>query len=174
MEAMMKIAEASNSFSPFTLLKRPLERIHISRGMLKMRMSVMELGRFTLRAAPEARQVPVLIILHGKRERNASEALRHKCRDRKNEPQRVTEAHRGFPLWSPVSVLCGYRFISERAPSYRFCLLGDDRILDLVVGGLGDDLLLHEIELGAVGAAVDDLLRIGVADSRKFLELILG
>ena len=45
----MKSAEASNSFSPFTLLKRPLERIHISKGMLKMRMSVMELGRFTLR-----------------------------------------------------------------------------------------------------------------------------
>src|SRR5271169_3907591 len=47
MEAAMNRAEASNSLSPFTLLKRPLERIHISRGMLKIRMSVMELGRFT-------------------------------------------------------------------------------------------------------------------------------
>jgi hypothetical protein len=43
------MAEASNSFSPVTLLKRLLQRIHISRGMLKMRISVMELGRFTLR-----------------------------------------------------------------------------------------------------------------------------
>jgi len=34
----LKIAEASNSFSPVTLLKRLLERIHISRGMLKMRI----------------------------------------------------------------------------------------------------------------------------------------
>jgi hypothetical protein len=48
MEAAMNSAEANNSFSPVTLLKRPLERIHISRGMLKMRISVMELGRFTL------------------------------------------------------------------------------------------------------------------------------
>ncbi len=55
----MNSAEASNSFSPFTLLKRPLERIHISRGMLKIRMSVMELGRFTLlRSAPEANRNP--------------------------------------------------------------------------------------------------------------------
>ncbi len=58
MEAAMKIAEASSSFSPVTLLKRLLDRIHISRGMLKIRMSVMELGRFTLlgwsRGQPES------------------------------------------------------------------------------------------------------------------------
>src|SRR5260370_26071798 len=47
MEAAVKSADASNSFSPCTLLNRTLERIHISRGMLKMRISVMELGRFT-------------------------------------------------------------------------------------------------------------------------------
>lgn len=45
----MNKADASNSFSPFTLLKRALERIQISKGMLKIRMSVMELGRFTRR-----------------------------------------------------------------------------------------------------------------------------
>ena len=54
----MNSAEASNSFSPFTLVKRLLERIQISRGMLKMRISVMELGRFTLlgrsRGQPES------------------------------------------------------------------------------------------------------------------------
>ena len=43
----MNRAEASNSYSPVWLLKRVLERIQISRGMLKMRISVMELGRFT-------------------------------------------------------------------------------------------------------------------------------
>src|ERR1700722_284054 len=46
--AAMNTAEASNSFSPFWLLKRLLEIIQISRGMLRMRISVMELGRFTL------------------------------------------------------------------------------------------------------------------------------
>ena len=45
-------------------------------------------------------------------------------------------------------------------------LLGDDYVFDLVVGGLGDDLFLHEFVLGAIRAAVDDLLRISVADSR--------
>src|SRR5579863_7873020 len=45
--AAMNTIEASNSFSPFSLLKRLLERIQISRGMLRMRISVMELGRFT-------------------------------------------------------------------------------------------------------------------------------
>src|SRR5215831_7621646 len=45
--AAMNSADASNSFAPFALLKRELERIQISRGMLRMRLSVMELGRFT-------------------------------------------------------------------------------------------------------------------------------
>src|SRR5882724_4886031 len=49
MDAAINSADASNSFSPVTLLKRGLARIHISRGMLKIRISVMELGRFTLR-----------------------------------------------------------------------------------------------------------------------------
>src|ERR1700728_205979 len=70
MEAAMNSAEASNSFSPLTLLKWLLERIHISRGMLKIRISVMELGRFTLRGSPVASRNLVLIILLGKRERN--------------------------------------------------------------------------------------------------------
>src|SRR5260370_1394248 len=47
MEAAINIAEASNSLAPCSLLKRLEDRIHISRGMLQMRISVMELGRFT-------------------------------------------------------------------------------------------------------------------------------
>ena len=37
----MKSADASNSFSPCTLLKRLLERSQINSGMLTMRLSVM-------------------------------------------------------------------------------------------------------------------------------------
>lgn len=46
-EAPINRAEASNSFSPFWLLNRPVERIQINSGILKMRTNVMELGRFT-------------------------------------------------------------------------------------------------------------------------------
>ena len=43
----MNKAEANSSFCPLALVKRLLERIQISSGMLKMRVSVMEFGRFT-------------------------------------------------------------------------------------------------------------------------------
>jgi hypothetical protein len=77
-EAAMNNAEASNSFSPFTLLNRLLDKIHISKGMLKMRMSVMEFGKFTLGLVPVASRLPVSIILHRKRERNAGKNQRHR------------------------------------------------------------------------------------------------
>ena len=67
----MKSPEASHSFSPFALEKRLLERIQISKGMLKMRISVMELGRFTAKSSPsEAFPGLELIILHQGGERN--------------------------------------------------------------------------------------------------------
>src|SRR6266568_8646720 len=47
MDAPRNSAAASNSFSPFTLENRPLDSTQISTGMLRIRMSVMELGRFT-------------------------------------------------------------------------------------------------------------------------------
>jgi hypothetical protein len=40
-------------------------------------------------------------------------------------------------------------------------LLGDHHALDLVVGGLGHDLLRHEVFLAVIGPAVDDFLRVG-------------
>src|ERR1700693_4207805 len=46
-DAAIKSAEASNSFSPCALLNRPVDRTHISKGMQRMRTNVMELGRFT-------------------------------------------------------------------------------------------------------------------------------
>src|SRR5579863_4038802 len=70
-DAAMKIAEASNSLAPCSLLKRLEDKIQISRGILKMRISVMELGRFT--AAQQFSGRPPedsLIILHGAGERN--------------------------------------------------------------------------------------------------------
>ena len=46
-EAAMNIAEASSSLAPCSLLKWLEDRIQISRGILQMRINVMELGRFT-------------------------------------------------------------------------------------------------------------------------------
>src|SRR5690348_1369053 len=46
-EAAMNRIDASSSFSPFTLVKRVVESTQMSRGMLKIRVSVMEFGRFT-------------------------------------------------------------------------------------------------------------------------------
>src|SRR6185436_8126153 len=50
-------------------------------------------------------------------------------------------------------------------------LLGDDVVLDLVVGRRGDDVLALELVLPLVRATVDDLLRVGVADARNLLQL---
>src|SRR6059036_845919 len=51
-------------------------------------------------------------------------------------------------------------------------LLGDDLILDLVVGGLRHDLLLGQLVLARVRAAVGDRLRVLVADGGQRLELV--
>src|SRR5205807_8191237 len=75
-DAAMNRAEASSSFSPVALEKRLLERIQIRRGMLKMRISVMELGRFTAQSGfRRANRNACLIILQRYRERNV-----RKCR----------------------------------------------------------------------------------------------
>src|SRR5258708_3204616 len=63
----------------------------------------------------------------------------------------------------------------QECPPHMFrllLLLGNDYVLDLVVCCLRDDFFLHQFVLGAVGAAVDDLLRIGVADTGQGFELI--
>ena len=70
-DAAMNRAEASSSFSPVTLEKRLLERIQISRGMLNMRISVMELGRFTAQSGfRRGNRNTCLIILQHWGERN--------------------------------------------------------------------------------------------------------
>ena len=54
------------------------------------------------------------------------------------------------------------------------CLLRNDPILDLVVGRLRDDLLLHELILGTIRPPCYDLCRISIADSRECLQLLLA
>ncbi len=63
---------------------------------------------------------------------------------------------------------------SRRGHCVRLWLLGDDLVLDLVVSGLGNNLPVNQIEFRAIGAASDNLLRIGVADSGQGFELIGG
>ena len=72
----MNIAEASNSFVPCALLKWFEDRIQISKGMLQMRISVMEFGRFTAAREVSGRAPALkLIMLHGARERNRENVL---------------------------------------------------------------------------------------------------
>src|SRR5437870_1790891 len=52
----MKSADASNSFSPCTLLKRLVERSRYNSAILTMRLSVMYLGRFTAGTDPRWRR----------------------------------------------------------------------------------------------------------------------
>src|SRR5258706_6122065 len=58
--------------------------------------------------------------------------------------------------------------------SVRLGLFGDDLVFDLFVGGLRDNLFVYEVAFGAIGAAVDDLLGVGVAYAGEFFELIEG
>src|ERR1700732_2912037 len=53
-------------------------------------------------------------------------------------------------------------------------LLGDDFLFDFVVRCAGNDVFVHQIQLSAIRAPVDDLLRIGVPDAGKCLESIVG
>ena len=53
-----------------------------------------------------------------------------------------------------------------------FGLLGDDHVLDFVVGGLRDDILVHQIVFAGIGAAGDDFSRIRIANPRERFQLI--
>ena len=46
-------------------------------------------------------------------------------------------------------------------------MVSNDLVFDLVIGGLGNDLLGHEIALGVVRAAINDLLAVCVANAGK-------
>ena len=53
-------------------------------------------------------------------------------------------------------------------------MVSNDLVFDLVIGGLGNDLLGQEIALGVVRTAINDLLAVSVADSGKRGELFLA
>ena len=53
-----------------------------------------------------------------------------------------------------------------------FGVAGDDLILNFVVTGLWEDTSGNELILSGVGAAVDDPLGVGVADTGECLELV--
>src|SRR5215831_8659021 len=55
---------------------------------------------------------------------------------------------------------------------YNLLLLRNHQARDLLVRGLGQDLLGDQVGLLCIGAAVDDLLGIGIADARQRLQLI--
>src|SRR5580704_12865199 len=53
-------------------------------------------------------------------------------------------------------------------------LLGDDFVFDLVVSRLGKHLLFHQVGLGPVRTAIDDLLGISRANAGKRIQLSFG
>src|SRR3954447_14699568 len=69
---------------------------------------------------------------------------------------------RGSSAFLTALLICGCR------------MMGDDFVFDLVIGGLGNDLLSHEIALGVVWAAINDLLAVRIADSGKRSEIFLA
>src|SRR4029077_6577707 len=177
MEAAMNNAEASSSFSPVTLLKRLLDKIHISRGMLKIRISVMELGRFTLLGwvrRPIGIQFDYAPRREGTQSRRKGKLDETRVASLSSKTVRQnSEVHRLVPVFSRERK-DGWLLRTGASPIQRLLLLGDDFIFDLVVSGLGNNLLLHQIRLGFIGAAVDDLLRIGCANAGQGIELVLG
>ena len=62
--------------------------------------------------------------------------------------------------------------MSQRSTTLLLRLLGNDPVLDLFVGRVGDDLPLHQLVLGAIRTVRDDLRRIGFADAGKRIELV--
>jgi hypothetical protein len=51
-------------------------------------------------------------------------------------------------------------------------LLGDNLVLDAVIGLLRHDVLVHQIVLALVGAALDDRRGIRLADARQRIEIV--
>src|SRR5579864_3422370 len=157
-DAAINSAEASSSFSPFTLLKRALDKIQISKGMLKIRISVMELGRFTLRRCPAG---------SGKQSDYPPPRMGTQCTQISGQ-KKIAQEFLCEPLCSNGEKL----LLGCRRHLVRLGLLGDDQILDLVVSRLRNDLLLHQLVLGAIRPPVNDFLGIGVANAGQFLQLI--
>src|SRR5262245_33891739 len=79
------------------------------------------------------------------------------------------------PQFRSLAAVCGYLLSLRRSNALGLRgLLRDHEILDLGVGRLWNDLFRKQLVLLRVGAALDDLLGVGIADAGQLLELILG
>src|SRR5262249_27797535 len=52
--------------------------------------------------------------------------------------------------------------------------MSNDLILDLVILALGNDALAHQLVLGTIRTAIDDLLRSGIANPCQLGQLVFG
>ena len=114
----------------------------------------MELGRFTLKGGSGGQPATKLIILHVRGERNvgfAEQPAYSISQWKSNFESEKSYHHRGHrgtqrKICGPLSLVVRMLF---RAGSHfvglggAFRLLGNDHVFDLVIGGLGNDLLLH-------------------------------
>src|SRR3954468_12026967 len=163
----MNTSDASNSFSPCTLLKRALERIHISKGMLSIRVSVMDLGRFTTRQAAGAGNhfdYPPLV--------NGTQWTEGLIPRGETGSRTVTGFGSNIGDFAPDGGVRGHWLFRGRGHLVSFRLFRDDHVLDLVVGCLRNDLLANKVNFSAIRPAIDDFLRIGIAYTGQFLQLI--
>jgi hypothetical protein len=119
-----------------------------------MRISLMEFGRFTASQIQQNKECPRrgpadnLIMLHDEGEGNHQKVHGFNA---------VVCTRNGYGL--------AYSFgRSRRRGSLR--LFGDDLVLNFLVGGLRNNFLVHQVELGPIRPSRDDFLRISVADAR--------
>src|SRR6185312_6159599 len=93
------------------------------------------------------------------------------CCQRKSAPAGAPQGHARFLL------RCGRGGSAFLAPLLVCCarnMVRDDLVFDLIIGGLGNDLFGHEIALGVVWTAINDLLAVSVANSGKRCKLFLA
>src|SRR5712671_2083914 len=100
------------------------------------------------------------------RQKKPSSFPRPKSRGRLPPDDHLHESSKSDPL--------DYLFRSGGSQGTGLGLLCDDVSLDFVVGGLRNDFLVHQVQFCAVRTAVDNFLRVDIADAGQNLELIFG
>src|SRR5262249_1546452 len=97
------------------------------------------------------------------------------CTGSASAHRRATQAAHSFSALIDTIIRSGGLFRCQPHERASFLhLLGDDVVRDLVVGGLGGDLLLHEFILPSIWPVLDNLLRVGLADPWQGLQLVFG
>src|SRR5438876_7526316 len=143
MEAAMNSAEASNSFSPLALGNRLLESTQMSTGIMQIRISVMEFGRFTCK-----------------------DPLRETSRgDTRLSSSGICESNGAL---GPRNLFLLRRFgRCHRAP------VSDDLVFDLLVSGFWHDFPGHQIAFCPVRPSVNDLLCVFLANTGECVQFVL-